>query len=123
MDPVANNCQQSPNFSCPPSNFLDISTNKCLACSQSCKNCTSMTACTLCIAGFSLNNGQCVPTCGNGIIDQGENCDSGSIFTPGCIYCQIVSGYNCNGQPSTCSQIQINIPPNKTNTNKAQLFL
>ncbi len=49
--------------------------------------------------------------CGNGIVEAGETCDDGSIVPgDGCSSsCQVESGWTCQGQPSTCSQVVI--PP------------
>jgi len=51
---------------------------------------------------------QCLPLCGNGIIDtsNGEECDDGNILSgDGCSYpsCQIESGWICIGTPSVCT--------------------
>ena len=45
------------------------------------------------------------PTCGNGVIDPGEQCDDGNTFNgDGCsAQCTIESCYTCVGQPSSCS--------------------
>ena len=46
-----------------------------------------------------------IPTCGDGIVEQGEQCDNKN--KPGCSNnCIIDSGFNCSaiiGQPSVCS--------------------
>ncbi len=45
--------------------------------------------------------------CGNGTVDPGEECDTGSnngVSGSGCTAsCQIVSGYICSGMPSVCT--------------------
>jgi cysteine-rich repeat protein len=45
------------------------------------------------------------PTCGNGVIDPGEQCDDGNTFNgDGCsAQCTVESCYTCVGQPSNCS--------------------
>jgi cysteine-rich repeat protein len=45
------------------------------------------------------------PTCGNGVLDPGEQCDDGNTFNgDGCsAQCTIESCYTCVGQPSICS--------------------
>lgn len=47
------------------------------------------------------------PVCGNGVIETGETCDDGNVIgNDGCTNtCQTQSGYNCNGSPSVCSDI------------------
>lgn len=58
------------------------------------------------VAGSACNN-DCVPVCGDGGPDSGEQCDdanqlSGDGCTPGCV---LESGWSCAGQPSACSPI------------------
>jgi cysteine-rich repeat protein len=72
-----------------------------LSCSGSCELIT--TACT--------ND---VPLCGNGVIDNGEQCDdNGTAAGDGCSdTCQIEEGFECTGTPSTCSLIEETCNPN-----------
>lgn len=46
-------------------------------------------------------------TCGDGVIDSGEQCDdSGTTRFDGCnAVCAIEGGFQCSGQPSTCSVV------------------
>jgi hypothetical protein len=39
--------------------------------------------------------------CGNGVIDVGEDCDSGGDI-PGCVNCRQEPGFSCSGEPSDC---------------------
>jgi cysteine-rich repeat protein len=47
------------------------------------------------------------PTCGNGILDPGEQCDDGNPFSgDGCsAQCQVEPCFACAGQPSACSPL------------------
>ncbi len=48
-------------------------------------------------------NGSAQSFCGNGAIEQNEQCDAGNIGVVGCNdLCQIDSGYTCTGEPSNC---------------------
>jgi hypothetical protein len=40
--------------------------------------------------------------CGDGIIETGEQCDTGGNNNSGCVNCIITSGYTCTGTPSVC---------------------
>ena len=88
---------------CPAGQYFD-SNNGCSACPGSCKTCSSATKCTSCAtAGYAPNSaGVCTPKCGDGLIIGAETCDTGNINSPGCVNCQITSGYTCAGQPSIC---------------------
>jgi len=44
-----------------------------------------------------------VPYCGDGLISNQEQCDTGSMSQTGCINCIISQGYTCIGQPSICT--------------------
>jgi cysteine-rich repeat protein len=48
--------------------------------------------------------GEALASCGNGVIDAGEQCDDGNIVSgDGCsTTCTIESGWTCAGQPSVC---------------------
>ncbi len=37
-------------------------------------------------------------TCGNGLVEPGEGCDTGANHVPACVQCQVVSGYFCRGE-------------------------
>ncbi len=49
----------------------------------------------------------CTTLCGNGAIELGEQCDDGDVQAgDGCSnLCQTEAGWQCDGQPSTCSEI------------------
>ena len=51
--------------------------------------------------------GEAVIVCGNGFIGSGETCDDGNTENgDGCDqFCQIETGWNCTGQPSSCDPI------------------
>lgn len=40
--------------------------------------------------------------CGDGIIDTTEGCDTGANASVGCVNCQIVDPWSCQGAPSVC---------------------
>lgn len=91
-------------INCTAGQYFD-SSNGCVACPGSCKTCKSATQCLTCSTnGYSPNSaGVCVPTCGDGLILGTETCDTGLASSPGCINCQIQTGYSCSGQPSVCN--------------------
>jgi cysteine-rich repeat protein len=100
-----------PPITCPNGQFLNPASG-CVPCPTGCTSCSSASVCRTCTTGYSLSaNGLCtltpVSVCGNGIIQPGETCDTGSVSSPGCINCQVQSGYTCNGQPSVC----VLVPP------------
>jgi fibro-slime domain-containing protein len=43
--------------------------------------------------------------CGDGILNQGERCDSGTVVDPGCVSCLVVDGFACIGAPSVCHEV------------------
>lgn len=52
----------------------------------------------------AVNNGYCVPLCGNGVLNAGEECDDrNTVGGDGCSNCLIDDGYTCVGQPSVCT--------------------
>lgn len=53
-----------------------------------------------------MRGGGVIPICGNGVIENGENCDdSNRGNNDGCSsFCQKENGYTCSGQPSTCTK-------------------
>lgn len=40
--------------------------------------------------------------CGDGVIDAGEECDSGPEDDAGCAACRVADGWVCTGEPSVC---------------------
>ena len=48
---------------CPPSQFIDHSTNNCETCPSPCNTCHNLTACTSCLPGYYLLNVSCVSSC------------------------------------------------------------
>jgi len=66
-----------------------------------CANFTDSSSCGA-IAGCSWQEPQ--PECGNGIIEQNEECDDGNFEGPGCSStCTIETNYRCIGEPSYCT--------------------
>jgi hypothetical protein len=56
-------------------------------------------------AGTSMGGaGGAAATCGNGLVETSEGCDSGAASV-GCVECQVTAGYACIGEPSLCSMI------------------
>jgi len=50
--------------------------------------------------------GQCEISCGNGVINDGEECDDGNTVSgDGCSDCTIDIGWECTGEPSDCGGI------------------
>ena len=41
------------------------------------------------------------PSCGNAIVEAGEDCDP-LVATPGCTNCSLTVGWTCSGDPSVC---------------------
>lgn len=61
-----------------------------------------------CTSSCTLDTSACtneVPVCGDGVIDNGEQCDDNNTAAgDGCSgTCQIEDGYTCEGEPSDCS--------------------
>ena len=104
------------NINCPTGQYFDNNSG-CLPCRPTCKTCKSANQCITCASvGFTPNQqGVCNPICGDGLIVGSEKCDAGNLPTPGCISCQIQSGYVCSGQPSVCRSTAP-IPPTPTPT-------
>ena len=44
------------------------------------------------------------PVCGNGAIEFPETCDPGADVEEGCTSCQVVVGWQCEGEPSRCEE-------------------
>jgi proprotein convertase subtilisin/kexin type 5 len=90
-------------ITCPDGQYFD-SNNGCQACTASCKTCNNANTCLTCSTrGYSANSaGNCVPTCGDGLLVGTEACDTGSTYSAGCSSCQITAGWTCSGQPSVC---------------------
>ena len=69
---------------------LDINQGKCPSVSTPVVNCatysTTSDACTSCQPTYTLNGNTCTPPslCGNGVLDTGEACDSGTYSSGGC---------------------------------------
>ncbi|MFH2006136.1 MAG: DUF4215 domain-containing protein [bacterium] len=61
-----------------------------------------------CSPTCAFNVNSCVPlVCGDGIVSAGEACDDGNTTTgDGCnALCQVESGWECSGSPSSCSRL------------------
>ena len=71
---------------------------------------------------FSCTNGLSSKAyCGDGVISEGEECDTGTGMHTGCdSACAIVTGYQCDGEPSRCSQIIPILPSDDTTAQKAE---
>ncbi len=56
--------------------------------------------CTSIAEGYECDNGICAPmTCGNGTLDEEEQCDDGNFNSgDGCHQCTVEEGYKCQGQ-------------------------
>ena len=69
--------------------------------------CGISTNCGSCTGGSCNSTGQCVPNCGNGLIDSGsgEACDDGDTTSgDGCSStCAVEFAYVCVGAPSVCT--------------------
>lgn len=50
---------------------------------------------SMCMAPGTIPPTCVTPTCGDGILDEGEQCDNGN--KPGCDRCSISNGYTCVG--------------------------
>ncbi len=87
-------------------------TDNCSSFGYQCGNqtiCGVETDCSAEVGGCSIgsecdNFGQCISLCGNGIIDEGEECDDGNTDpTDGCLNtCTIEINFVCSGEPSEC---------------------
>ncbi len=64
-------------------------------------------ACASNCLSFDTSSCTSPPTCGNGTIGSGETCDDGAALSgDGCSSsCQVEAGWNCSGEPSTCTSI------------------
>lgn len=62
--------------------------------------------CDVCVEGEAwtrLAPLECHPVCGDGLVTGSESCDPGKSTLEGCSeQCQVVDGYECEGQPSLC---------------------
>ncbi|MBO4350323.1 MAG: DUF4215 domain-containing protein, partial [Proteobacteria bacterium] len=56
--------------------------------------------CTSIAEGYECENGICAPlTCGNGALDDDEQCDDGNFNSDdGCYQCAVEEGYKCQGK-------------------------
>jgi cysteine-rich repeat protein len=47
------------------------------------------------------------PICGDGNVEGTEQCDDGNVLNgDGCSFsCQVEAGWNCEGTPSSCTQL------------------
>jgi cysteine-rich repeat protein len=62
----------------------------------------------LCLGSCSYNLSGCIPIqCGDGVISAGEACDDSDTDSgDGCnILCSVESGWDCTGEPSTCTPL------------------
>ncbi|MCE9576038.1 MAG: DUF4215 domain-containing protein [Deltaproteobacteria bacterium] len=95
---------------CAPNQFVltpcgPTNDTGCAPCDVGCATCDGPGAlCTSCEPGFTLIDGTCQSSCGNGIIEPGELCDDGNLAGgDGCApTCMVESGAYCFGSPSFC---------------------
>jgi len=62
---------------------------------------------TLDAAQAALAQAQVAATCGNGLLEPGEECDDGNVISgDGCsATCTVEAGYACSGSPSVCMPV------------------
>ena len=99
-------------ISCPGKNPCTIheyqdTNGVCQECMDQCATCKDLSHCTACAAGYSYNQEtyQCeVPTCGDGVVVAGEQCDDGNqVNGDGCsINCVIESGFYSPSTGGAC---------------------
>lgn len=60
----------------------------------------------------ALNDPNCSPVCGNGVLEPGESCDDGNGNNDdGCTtVCTILTGWECTGSPSICTPPPDTVP-------------
>ncbi len=76
----------------------------CAPCAGNCATCSGASdSCTSCGPGYELVGASCVPTCGNGLPDLGEECDDGNLMDgDGCSStCMVETGFYCFGEPTS----------------------
>ena len=97
---------------CPRGQYFD-QVNGCVPCTGACRECSSATKCLSCREdGYQPDaNGQCRTFCGDGKIVGLETCDTGNLFSLGCVNCQTQPGFTCVGQPSVCKPNIPVLPP------------
>lgn len=65
-------CQQT----CPPSTYPNASNFECSACVSPCSLCTTLLACTSCVAGRFLYNSSCINPCPGGYVGISGICQA-----------------------------------------------
>jgi len=86
--------------------FYFDSSRGCIACSIGCQTCSRANFCLTCAQnGFSVVNGVCQASCGDGLIASTEQCDDkNNNSNDGCsTNCQIEALWACTGVPSVCT--------------------
>lgn len=75
--------------------------------SQTCASLNYVSGDLGCLTNCAFDESDCVapPTCGDGVVNSGENCDDGgSSNGDGCSgSCQVEIGWHCTGTPSICT--------------------
>jgi len=101
-------------LNCPGKNPCNVhqyeTSDVCQECMDQCASCKDGTTCSACAEGFSYNQAtfQCeVATCGDGVVDAGEQCDDGNQFNgDGCTTsCTIEVGFYCPFTGGSCYSI------------------
>ncbi|MHC4443470.1 MAG: LamG-like jellyroll fold domain-containing protein, partial [Planctomycetota bacterium] len=72
---------------------------------------TGTLACNPGCDGFDTSG--CTTSCGNGVLDPGEECDDGgTVPGDGCSdTCVVESSYSCSGEPSVCIELDCAVVP------------
>lgn len=101
-------------LTCPgknPCNSHQFDLNSvCVECNDQCATCKEKATCTACAQGYAYNQVtyQCeIRTCGDGVVDAGEQCDDGNqISGDGCSStCTVEVGWYCNFAGGACYSI------------------